>query len=506
MSSRHPFSAAPMNRRAFLQASGQTAAAVALASAAAPALHALAPAAAFPANFAWGAATSAMQVEGYPYEDGGGRSVWSVLDHDTSRVKDGTTDLVTDDTYHRWAGDIPLMREIGLNSYRLSIGWPRVLPEGRGTPNSKGLDYYDRLFDGLLHAGITPWVTVYHFDYPEALQKQGGWLHEDSPKWMAEYAHLVSSRFSDRISHWLTINEPNIFWTFSSEAGLMPPFAKLSRDQLALGAHHILLGHGMAVQAIRAAAKRPVEVGLPFAGQVSLPATTSPADIAAAQARSFAVEPQTIIPTAPPLLFINDGWWLDPIYLGKYQEACFEAVPSLRKLATPEAMATIHQPLDYCAVNLYFAPHVRAGANGKAEVVPEPADFPRSHYGWPITPELLYWGPKFLHQRYGRPIVITENGMSLDDKPGPDGTVHDPRRSAFLRDYLRNYMRAGGDGVPLRGYFHWSLLDNWEFTSGFTEQFGLIYVDHATQKRTVKDSAAAYREIIQSQGRVLLKG
>ena len=492
-----------LDRRSFLAATGKAAALAATLSTSASLRAAIPAPAKFPANFAWGAATSAMQVEGYPYADGGGKSVWAVLDTDPAKVKDGSNMLVADDTYHRWAGDIPLMQQMGLDSYRLSIGWPRVLPLGRGTPNSKGLDYYDRLFDGLLKAGITPWVTVHHFDYPQALQAEGGWLNPDAPKWMADYAHLVATHYGDRVTHWLTINEPNIFWTFSSEAGLMPPFAKLDTEQLAIGAHHILLGHGMAVQAIRAAAKKKPEVGIPFAGQMSLPATDSNADVAAARAASFTVQKQTILPSAPPLLFIGNAWWLDPVYLGKYPEACFQFAPGLEKLATPNAMRTIHQPLDYCAVNLYFAPHVKAGEAGKPEVVPDAPDAPRTHYGWAITPELLYWGPKFLHERYGRPIVITENGMSRTDKPGPDGKVHDPERSAFLKSYLRNYLRAGTEGVPLRGYFHWSLLDNWEFTSGFTEQFGLVYVDHSTQQRVVKDSATTYREIIRSRGGVL---
>ncbi len=455
----------------------------------------------FPPGFAWGASTAAMQVEGYPYADGGGRSVWSVLDNEPDKVKDHSNNLVADDTYHRWAQDIPLMKQIGIDSYRLSIGWPRVLPEGRGTPNAKALDYYDKLLDGLLHAGITPWVTVYHFDYPEALEQAGGWMHADSPRWLADYAHLLSARYSDRVTHWLTINEPNIFWSFSSEAGMMPPFHKRSHEELATGAHHILLAHGRATQAIRAAARRPVEVGLPFAGQFSLPATESAPDVAAARESSFAVQEQELgAPGIPPLLFLGNSWWLDPIYLGHYPEGALKAVPTLEKLATAEDVAVIHQPVEYCAINLYFGPHVRAGVSGATEKVQEPADAPRSHYGWLITPELLYWAPRFLHERYGKPVVVTENGLSLPGKPGPDGKVHDPERSAFLKSYLRAYLRASREGVPLRGYFHWSLLDNWEFTSGYLEQFGLIYVDRQTQARTVKDSAATYTEIVRSQG------
>ncbi len=484
------------SRRAFLAETGKLAA---LTAAAHPA-HAFASAPQFPQEFAWGASTSAMQVEGFPYEDGGGRSVWSVLDNQPAKVKDGSNILVTDDTYHRWSGDIPLMRAMGLNAYRLSIGWPRVLPEGRGRPNAKGLDYYDRLLDGLLKAGITPWVTVYHFDYPESLQKQGGWLHPDSPAWLADYAHLLGSRYGDRVTHWLTVNEPNIFWSFSSEAGVMPPFAKLSRDELARGAHNILLGHGRSVQAIRAGAPKPVKVGLPFAGMFSLPETESAADAAAARTASFAVGPAPALPNAPLLLFYGNGWWLDPIYKGSYHPGCFALAPSLEKLATPASMAQIHQPLDFCAVNLYFGSHVRAGAGGMPEVVPDPPTMPRTHTGWVIVPDLLYWAPRFLHERYSLPIVVTENGMSWADKPNAAGQVSDPERVKFLREYLRSYLRASAEGVPLGGYFHWSLLDNWEFTSGFTEQFGLVYVDHTTQKRTVKDSAQAYREIIRTRG------
>jgi beta-glucosidase len=514
LNSARPDGSTYLNRRDFLAASAKAAILAAALGPGAGRLLALTPETTmaqpgtlFPESFAWGAATAAMQVEGYPYADGGGRSVWSVIDHDPAKVKDGSNNLVADDTYHLGLNDIPLMGQIGLNSYRLSIGWPRVLPAGIATGksgvNQKALDYYDRLLDGILHAGITPWVTVYHFDYPEALQQKGGWLHPDSPRWLADYAHLLAAHYSDRVSHWLTINEPNIFWSLSSEAGQMPPFTKLPREELVLGAHHILLGHGLSVQAIRAAASNPVEVGMPFAGQFSLPATNSNADVEAARTRSFTVQETRLAPTMPPALLLGNAWWLDAIYLGKYPEDGLKLFPTAEKLATAEAMATIHQPLDYCAVNLYFGPHVRAAAGGLAEEVVEPADAPRSHYGWLITPELLYWGPKWLHERYGKPIVITENGMALADKPGADGKVHDPRRVAFIRDYLRSYLRASSEGVPLRGYFHWSLIDNWEFTSGFTEQFGLIYVDRTTLKRIVKDSASTYAEVIRSRGAVL---
>jgi beta-glucosidase len=441
-----------------------------------------------------------MQIEGSLYANGGGRSVWGAFEAVPGNIKDGSTNWVADDEYHRDAEDIGHVSDLGIGAYRFSIGWPRVLPQGKGKPSEAGLAYYDKLIDRLLGANIIPFATVFHFDYPEALQQLGGWLNPDSSKWLADYAHLLADRFSDRIANWLTINEPNSFWVSGAELGAWPPGLKLGSAELALGAHNLLLGHGRSVQAIRAAAKKPVKIGLPFYGMFTLPASSSPQDVAAARASSFSVVKRTIIPMQPAIRLMNNSWWLDPIYLGHYPIAGYKLFPTAEKLATPADMGIIHQPIDYCAVNLYFAPTVKAGANGRAEIVPESPTAPRSHYEWAITPELLYWGPRFLAERYHKPILITENGISLADAPGADGKVHDPQRIAFLNSYLGAYKRAHQDGIPLAGYFHWSLLDNWEFTQGYLERFGLIYVDRKTQKRTTKDSAYRYREIIQTQG------
>jgi beta-glucosidase len=457
----------------------------------------------FPPGFFWGASTAAAQSEGSPLADGGGESIWDVFLRTPKATADGSNNLLADDEYHRWPEDLKLMQQIGLNAYRFSVSWPRVLPEGKGRVNAKGLDYYDRLIDALLAAKITPFLTTYHFDYPEALQKQGGWLNPDSSQWLAEYAHLLSTRLSDRVTHWLTINEPNIFWGFGSESGIMPPEQKLADAELVLGAHNILLAHGKSVQAIRAAAKRPVEVSLAFASLCSLPASESPADIAAARTASFRVKKSKIAPDLPPMTMISTGWWLDPIYLGKYPEDGLKLLPEAANLVKPEDMKTINQPLDFCGVNLYFAPTVKAGADGQPEAVPDPPNIPRSHYGWAVTPDVLYWAPKFLFERYRKPIAITENGLANDDKPSSDGKVHDPERTAFLDAYLTSLRRASGEGVPLKGYFHWSLLDNFEWTQGFSQRFGLIYVDYKTQKRILKDSAARYTQIIRSQGAIL---
>lgn len=488
------------NRRTFLRNSARTAALATFPWSAAGFGQKGPMASTFPKGFHWGASTSAMQIEGSPYADGGGRSVWGAYEAIPGNIKDGSTNWIADDEYHRYAEDIGLMREIGLNAYRFSIGWPRVLPQGKGIPNEAGLAYYDRLIDALLTAKITPFATIFHFDYPEALQQQGGWLNPDSSKWLADYAHLVGSRFSDRVTNWLTINEPNTAWAFGAEAGAMPPGVRLDSAGLALGCHNLLLGHGRSVQAIRAAAKNTVKIGLPFYGMFSIPASSSPRDVAVARAASFSVQKRAIIPLQPVVTMMNNSWWLDPIYLGHYPAEGYKLFPSAEKLATPADMRIIHEPVDYCAINLYFAPTVKAGANGRPETVPESPTAPRSHYGWAITPDLLYWAPKFLAERYKKPILITENGISLADAPAPDGKVHDPQRTAFLNNYLGAYKRAHREGVPLAGYFHWSLLDNWEFTQGYLERFGLIYVDHQTQRRIVKDSAYRYKEIIQTNG------
>jgi beta-glucosidase len=292
-------------------------------------------------------------------------------------------------------------------------------------------------------------------------------------------------------------------WAFDSEAGTMPPQQKLADADLVIGAHNILLGHGKSVQAIRGAAKRPLEISLPFAGLFSLPASDTPADIAAARTASFRVKKSKIAPDLPPMTMLSPGWWLDPVYLGKYPEDGLKLFPEAAKVVKPEDMKTINQPLDFCGVNLYFAPTVKTGADGQPEAVPDPPNIPRSQYSWAVTPDVLYWGPKFLFERYQKSIAVTENGLANDDKPASDGKVQDPERTAFLDAYLKSLLRASGEGVLLKGYFHWSLLDNFEWTQGFNQRFGLIYVDYKTQKRTLKDSAVRYTQIIRSQGAIL---
>ncbi len=490
-----------LTRRSFLEKSAAFAAAATL-QRTSP-LQGMLQSDTFPKDFLWGAATAAMQIEGTPMSKGGGESVWDPFLRQPHATLDGSTDTIADDSYNRWQEDIDVIRQIGINAYRFSISWPRVLPDGAGRVNQQALDHYDKFIDALLAIHVEPVVTVYHFDYPEELQKKGGWLNPDSPKWLADYAELLTKRYSDRVKYWLTINEPNIFWSLSAEAEMFPPAQKLSPDKLVQGSVNILQGHGRSVQAIRAAAKQPVKVALSVAGMINMPATESPADIAAARDSSFTLSPIQIVPGNPGQYLLNNAWWLDPIFRGKYLESGIAHFGKDAAAATDDALKIIHQPVDYCAVNLYFGSHFKAGADGKPEKVPDPPDIQRTPYGWAITPDILYWGPKFLYERYKKPILITENGMSWNDTVSPDGHVHDPVRTQFIHDYLTAYRRAIRDGVEAHGYFYWSLLDNFEFTQGYKQRFGITYVDFKTLKRTLKDSALAYRKIIESNGAYL---
>ncbi|OAM88881.1 GH1 family beta-glucosidase [Termitidicoccus mucosus] len=446
----------------------------------------------FPENFIWGAATAAYQIEGAVAEDGRGPSVWDDLVRQPGRIWEGHTGETACDHYHRWREDVALMKEIGLRAYRFSIAWPRVLPEGAGAPNEKGLAFYDRLVDALLDAGIQPWVTLFHWDYPLALYRRGGWLSPDSPSWFADYTALVARRLGDRVAGWFTHNEPQCFIGVGLQEGRHAPGLKLGLSDVLVAAHHTLLAHGRAVQTLRAHVRKDAKIGWAPIGHVHVPATGSAADIAAAKRATFSIEND---------FMKNNTWWSDPVYLGRYPEdGLARFAPHLPKI-TDADLREIHQPLDLCGLNIYTAERlVRAGPDGRAVTVAEPPGFAMTHMRGTVHPEALYYGAKFFHERYRLPICITENGLSCADWVARDGGVHDPNRIDFLSRYLGEFARAGHEGVPLAGYFQWSLLDNFEWAQGYQHRFGLVHVDFATQKRTLKDSARWYRETIAANG------
>ncbi|MBN2447400.1 MAG: beta-glucosidase [Phycisphaerae bacterium] len=446
---------------------------------------------AFRNDFAWGAATAAYQIEGAHEADGKGPSVWDMFCRRPGAVRNGDTGNVACDHYGRWQDDVALMREMGLNAYRLSISWPRVLPEGRGTVNERGLAFYERLIDALRDANIEPMVTLFHWDYPYALYRRGGWLNPDSPRWFADYARLVVERLSDRVRDWVTLNEPQVFIGDGHHGGKHAPGLRLPLDEVLLAGHNALLGHGLAAQAIRAAARSPVNVGIAMAVSVKIPASDSAADVSAARQALFAAQPGGC--------WCN-GWWLDPVAHGRYPEESLRLHEATAPRVAPGDMETIAQPLDFVGYNIYTAEHIRAGADGQPVSVPRAPGHPHSLFNWPIDPENLYWGPKLLYETYPVPLHITENGMSNIDWVSVDGACHDPQRIDMTARSLAALSRAADDGVDVRGYYHWSLMDNFEWAEGYHQRFGLVHVDYATLKRTPKDSAKWYRQVIATNG------
>ena len=431
-------------------------------------------------HFKWGAATAAFQIEGGWDADGKGPGLWDGAYLPEGKVRSGHTGNVACDHYHLWRQDVALMRDLALQGYRFSISWPRVLPEGTGALNEKGMDFYDRLIDALLEAGIEPCITLYHWDLPRALYLRGGWLNPASPDWFAAYAEKMAARFSDRVARWITLNEPQCFIGNGLQSGRHAPFLCLSEADVLAAAHNALLAHGKAVQALRAAARQPLRIGTAMVGCVHLPEGDSPAQVEAARARMFR--------TDTPSVF-NAAWWADPIFLGRYPAdgLAFHAAHMPRIGA--DDLAVISQPIDFFGVNIYSG--TPAPGDG-------PAAPPRTQMDWLVRPEALYWGPRFLWERYGRPVCITENGMANCDWVMQDGQVHDAARIDYLQRYLAALDRAARDGVPVDGYYQWSLLDNFEWAFGYERRFGLVHVDYATQKRTPKDSALWYRDWILS--------
>ncbi len=437
----------------------------------------------FPQDFLWGTATSAYQIEGAWNEDGKGESIWDRFTHTTGKIYRGDTGDVALDHYHRYKDDVQSIKALGARAYRFSISWPRIFPQGTGEPNAKGLDFYDRLTDELLANGVTPFATLYHWDLPQALQDNGGWESRDTAKAFADYAGFVSEKLSDRIGHFFTINE---FTTFVDGGyggkglapGLSLPAARLNQVR-----HHAVLGHGLAVEAIRALAKPGTKIGLAENIAACVPVIATPEHIAAAE---HATREQ------------NAGA-LTVILEGRYTNAFLAGAGTAAPKFTAEDLKTISTRLDFVGINVYSPQYVRAiSASPGYEIVPFAKSHPRTASSWQyVGPEALYWAPRHLHNVWNVPeIFISENGCGTFDAPATDGIVYDSDRVMFLRNYLTMLQQASAKGVPVRGYFVWSLFDNFEWADGYATRFGLIHVDYATQKRTPKLSASYYAEVM----------
>jgi beta-glucosidase len=445
----------------------------------------------FPNNFLWGASSAATQIEGAYNEDGKGLSIWDHFGHEPGRILHGETADVACDHYHRFKEDVALMKEIGLKSYRFSINWSRVLPEGTGKVNEKGLEFYSNLVDELVAAGIEPLVTLYHWDMPYEIYRKGGWKNDEISDWFAEYVKVMVDCLSDRVKYWMTFNEPQMFVGLGHLLAVHAPFEKCGIPEIIHITKNILLSHGKAVRVIREHSKQPAQVGMAPTGDTYLPKDSSEEAIETARRRSFELHDFDFV--------MGNSWWADPIFLGTYPEDAKERFGNLMYTFTEEEWELVSQPLDFYGYNAY---------QGSLTLPVDTSTYgeygyqgcPKTNSGWFVTPEVLYWSSKFLYERYGKPIMITENGFSSSDWVSLDGKVHDSNRIDFLHRYILCIKKAIEDGIPVIGYNVWSLMDNFEWAAGYDPRYGLLHIDYQTMKRTIKNSGYWYHDVIRANG------
>lgn len=447
-------------------------------------------------DFVWGVASSAYQVEGRDPEDGCGKNIWDTFAEE-GRILDGKDAYTACDHMHRYKEDYKLMKLLGIKAYRFSMSWARILPDGTGRVNEKAIAMYRDMILSMKENGIEPYITMYHWEFPQALQDKGGWLNEDVIQWFGEYAKVVAENFSDICEYFITLNEPECFVGLGHLSGVHAPGLKLPYKDVFKIAHNALRAHGQAVINLRKYASRPIKVGYAPTCGMAYPATDSPEDIEAARKTLFGFHQPMDNWTW------NVAWFNDPVFLGRYPEEGLKKFAEYLPEITDEDMKLISQPLDFMGQNIYNGYMMRQGEDGEPEYVDREAGAAKTAAGWPVTPECFYYGVKFLYERYHLPLYITENGMSCHDDVSLDGRVHDPNRQNFLDLYISALQRANDDGADVRGYFLWTFLDNFEWDKGYTERFGIVYVDFKTQKRIVKDSAFWYQKIIESNGREL---
>ena len=451
----------------------------------------------FPEDFIWGAATSAYQIEGAWDKAGKGLSIWDTFSHTPGNIDNGDTGDVACDHYHRWQEDIEIMKEIGLNAYRFSISWPRILPAGRGQVNQAGLDFYDRLIDGLLEAGIDPFVTLYHWDLPQVLQDEGGWAVRSTAEAFANYADIISLRLGDRVQHWITHNEPAVVMLIGHVEGRHAPGIKDDIPTAFRVGHHLLLSHGWAVPIIRQNSS-DAEVGITLNMNHTVPASKSLFDRQATRRKEG----------------LWQRWFLDPLFGRGYPADVLADKLKAGQLTEPDLnylqpgdLLTIAEPIDFVGLNHYFREVVRSedvpvGENLPQTIFqPEKDDIHWTEMGWEIYPDGLYHDLGRLYFEYQvSKIYVTENGCSFSDGPDSRGRIRDERRTEYLRRYLMAAHRAIQAGIPLAGYFVWSLLDNFEWAFGYDQRFGIVWVDFESKERLRKDSSHFYSQVIDENG------
>ena len=441
----------------------------------------------FSDNFLWGAASAAYQVEGAYDEDGKGLSIWDVMSE--GHIAHGDSGRVSCDHYHRFREDIALMKKIGLKAYRFSVSWPRIIPR-EGEVNAKGLEFYRSLVQELLDSGIKPLCTLYHWDLPMWAYEKGGWFADTVSDDFADYVTVVVDALSDLISCWMPFNEPTSFIGAGYMRGEHAPFesaapgSEEAEVRLAALTRNVLLAQGKAMSVIRSKAVLPPQTGIATDSCLFLPESESEEDIERARQKTFTDNAD-----------VRDlSWWLDPVMRGT-------AHPHLAAVLRKGEMDIIHQPFDFIGWNCYLADNYNDGPDGR--MMTQWQGMPRTNMGWPVTPDALYWGVRFISERYGVPVMITENGMANVDFMMDDGCVHDPQRVQYMKWYLRGLKRAADEGYPVLGYMVWSILDNFEWALGYEKRFGMIYVDYRTQQRTLKDSAYWYADVIRDNGNTI---
>jgi beta-glucosidase len=436
----------------------------------------------FPAGFTWGVATAAPQIEGAAFTDGKSASVWDTFSRRAGAVLNGDTLDTACDHYHQFEADFALMRKLGIRHYRLSLAWPRIHPDGDGAVNQAGLDFYHRLFDAMERNGITPWVTMFHWDLPQALEDKGGWRVRGTAEAFGRYADTIVRAYGNRVKNWITLNEIFCFTRLGYGTGQKAPGRRDPEQEINQAYHHALLAHGQGVRAVREHGGRGARVGLTDNVIVTLPLDLRPENVAAAR-RAFVDENVRV---------------LEPLFTGRYGAAYRRITGRDAAKVQRGDLALLSQPTDFLGLNIYTGFFVQAGRGGRPERVPFPAGFPRSDCGWLyLLPQVLYWGPKLVTDLYGRrPLYITENGAGYNEEAPPHGEVPDLHRREYVRNNLLNLRAAMRDGVSVKGYFLWSFMDNYEWEDGYQRRFGIVHNDFVTQKRTPKLSARWYAEVI----------
>lgn len=439
-----------------------------------------------------GAASAAHQIEGAYLEDGKGMGIWDTFEQETGYIIRNENGNVACDHYHRYREDVAIMKELGLKSYRFSVSWPRVMPEGYGTVNEKGLQFYIDLVNELTEAGIEPMVTLFHWNLPTAIYELGGWENPQVVDWFEQYTDVVTTALGKKVKYWMTFNEPQLFIGAGLNAGVFAPFEKKSTEALMRISKNVYLAHGKAVRIIRKNCQNSI-VGMAPTGEIVIPRDMNAESIERARKLSFSMKKESFTSSIT--------WWSDPVFFGKIPEDAQAIFGECLPVLTEEEWEIVTEPLDFYGFNIYqgledldsteeYGPYAYPGS-------------PKTSMDWNVTPEVLYWSCRFLYERYGKPIMITENGMSSFDWVSLDGKVHDPNRIDFLHRYLRSIKDAVSEGIPVLGYQYWSIMDNFEWINGYDKRFGLVYVDYRTQKRTIKDSACWYRDVIATNGEIL---